>query len=229
MGGEEEEEKEEDEEEEEEEDKRKEGEGIWKKSNNPTLRAGEQKHIPIGQALFFHGPQTVFFFCRLACPFIPSATMGRRARHEINKADESTTESDVDERATSMMCTEDNHYQCSDCKQTHTGNHDWTAVKDKSTGERQWYCAHCTMVWNMARWDPWNKVPEVANQTSTAQASTDECLPNATQVPQGPCPSQPSASPDDAIHKPVPDDDDLTDKEEDQKDQGKEDDQPREG
>ena len=138
--------------------------------------------------------------------------MGRRARHEINKADESTTESD-DERAAVMTCTQDMHYQCSDCKQTHTGNQDWT-----KTGNA-WYCSHCTMVWNMARWDPWNKVPEVANQTSTSQSST--WLPNATQAPQGPGPStsQPSASPENgtvnAIDKPVPDDDeDLKDKDE---------------
>ena len=101
------------------------------------------------------------------------------------------------------------------------------------------------MVWNMARWDPWNKVPEVANQTSTAQASTDEWLGNGASrendtandivdidmpVPDDTASHIDKPVPDDdAVHIPVPDDDDLTGKEEDQKDQGKEDDQPREG
>ena len=144
--------------------------------------------------------------------------MGRRGRVEINKAEDSTTDTE-DERGVAMQCTEDCHYKCSECGVQKTGSHNWKQV------DNEWICEMCWMVKGMKDWDPWMKmVPDTPSHSATAQSSTwVPPVPNthvdATEIPV------PNYTHLDAIEIPVPNDEDTIDVEMQVDDQGQ-DEQP---
>ena len=162
----------------------------------------------ICKALCLHGPQTVFFLSPCVASD-SSATMGRRARSEINKASGSTSSSDTeDERGVPMQCTENCHWKCSECGVQRTGSHNWKKI------EGEWFCENCWLVKSMKDWDPWMKmVPETPTTSSTAQASTWVAPIPTTQSMQ---PNTDSPVPNDTINAaeiPVPNDEDTMDAE----------------